>query len=41
LIHEWGHHYETDHLSSEYHEALCKIGAKLAEVVAAGNLPPL
>jgi len=41
LIHEWGHHYELDHLSSEYHEALCKIGAKLAEVVAAGKLPPL
>ncbi len=41
LIHEWGHHYESDHLSSNYHEALCRIGAKLAELAAAGKLPLL
>jgi len=29
LIHEFGHEYSPDHLSSQYHEALCRIGAKL------------
>ncbi len=29
LIHELGHEDSPDHLSSEYHEALCRIGAKL------------
>jgi len=29
LIHEFGHQYSGDHLSEEYHEALCKLGAKL------------
>ena len=29
LVHEFGHQYSEDHLSSEYHEALCRIGAKL------------
>lgn len=29
LIHEFAHHFEDDHLSSEYHDALCKLGAKL------------
>lgn len=29
LIHEFGHEYSPDHLSSEYHKALCRIGAKL------------
>jgi hypothetical protein len=29
LIHEFGHEYSGDHLSSEYHEALCKLGAGL------------
>jgi len=28
-IHEFGHEYSPDHLSAEYHEALCRIGAKL------------
>ncbi|PWU19841.1 MAG: hypothetical protein C5B50_05275 [Verrucomicrobia bacterium] len=32
LIHEFGHEYSPDHLSSEYHEALCRIGAKLFAV---------
>jgi len=31
FIHEFGHHYSIDHLSSEYHEALCRIGAKLKQ----------
>lgn len=30
LIHEFGHEYASDHLSSGYHEALCRIGARLA-----------
>jgi hypothetical protein len=29
LIHEFGHQYSLDHLSSQYHEALCRIGAKM------------
>ena len=29
IIHEFGHEYSSDHFSSEYHEALCKLGAKL------------
>jgi hypothetical protein len=32
LIHEFGHHYSGDHLSSEYHDALCVLGAKLANL---------
>jgi hypothetical protein len=32
LIHEYGHHFSIDHLSEEYHEALCRIGAELAEL---------
>jgi hypothetical protein len=41
LIHEWGHHYESDHLSSEYHEALCQIGAKLVEIAENQQTPKL
>jgi hypothetical protein len=29
IIHEFGHNESLDHLSSEYHEALCRIGAKM------------
>jgi hypothetical protein len=29
LLHEFGHHYAKDHLSAEYHRALCTLGAKL------------
>jgi len=29
LIHEFGHQFSGDHLSEEYHEALCKLGAGL------------
>jgi hypothetical protein len=29
LIHEFGHEYSPDHLSDQYHEALCQIGAKM------------
>ena len=29
LIHEFGHQYSGDHLSSKYHDALCRLGAKM------------
>jgi hypothetical protein len=29
LVHEFGHEYSGDHLSSDYHEALCRLGAGL------------
>lgn len=32
LIHEFGHEYESDHLSDNYHKALCKLGARLTEI---------
>lgn len=30
LIHEFAHHYASDHLSREYYEACCKVGARLS-----------
>jgi hypothetical protein len=38
LIHEFGHQYSGDHLSSQYHEALCRIGAKLFLLARQGQL---
>ena len=35
LIHEFGHQYSGDHLSEEYHEALCVLGAKLKKLALA------
>jgi hypothetical protein len=29
LIHEFGHQYSGDHLSEEYHDALCRLAARL------------
>jgi hypothetical protein len=29
LIHEFRHEFSGDHLSSEYHEAFCRIGVRL------------
>lgn len=29
LIHEFGHHYSGNHLSADYYDALCSLGAKL------------
>lgn len=34
LIHEMGHEYSGDHLSTEYYRALTKVGARLALAVA-------
>ena len=35
IIHEFGHHYESNHFSSDYHKALCRLGAKLKVVTMA------
>lgn len=35
LIHELGHHYCSNHLSSDYYDALTKLGAKLVELALA------
>jgi hypothetical protein len=32
LIHEFGHQYSGDHLSEEYHDALCRLGARLKQL---------
>jgi len=32
LVHEFGHQVSGDHLSEEYHEALCLLGAKLKKL---------
>jgi hypothetical protein len=47
LIHEFGHHFSGDHLSEDYYEALCMLGAKLVrlaldrpDVVKAESVPP-
>lgn len=33
-IHEFAHHYAGNHLSEEYHEACCELGAKLAVLIS-------
>jgi hypothetical protein len=38
LVHEFGHEYSLDHLSSEYHEALCRIGARMFSLAQSGDL---
>jgi hypothetical protein len=30
IIHEFGHHYESNHLSEDYYKALTRLGAKMA-----------
>jgi hypothetical protein len=35
IIHEFGHQYSGDHLSEEYHEALCLLGARLKRLALA------
>jgi hypothetical protein len=37
-IHEFGHEHSLDHLSSEYHEAVCRIGARLFALARHGDL---
>jgi hypothetical protein len=38
LIHEFGHQYSPNHLSAQYHEALCRIGAKVFLLARQGQL---
>jgi len=33
IIHEFGHEFESNHLSEEYYDALCRLGAKLKVAV--------
>jgi hypothetical protein len=40
IIHEMGHHYSGDHLSKEYYEGLCDLGARLARCIAQGMIKP-
>jgi len=40
LLHEFGHQYSSDHLSSEFHRALTKLGAKLTRAALEGGLKP-
>jgi hypothetical protein len=32
IIHELGHHFEPNHLDERYHEALCRLGAQMANL---------
>ena len=32
LLHEFGHEYESDHLSEAYYRALTELGAKVAQL---------
>lgn len=32
IIHELGHHFQSNHLDERYHEALCLLGAKLTQL---------
>jgi hypothetical protein len=38
LIHEFGHEYSPDHLSSDFHEALCRVGARLYALARCGEI---
>ena len=35
IIHELGHHYAPNHLSEEYHEALCTLGSRFTRLALA------
>ena len=38
VLPKFGHDTALDHLSSEYHEALCRIGAKLYALARRGEI---
>jgi len=40
FIHEFGHHYEDNHLSSDYHDALTRLGAALTRAALERRLRP-
>jgi hypothetical protein len=37
-IHKFGHHFERDHLSEAYYDALTRIAAKFIDAVRKGQL---
>lgn len=37
MIHEFAHEFSKDHLSSEYHDALCRVGAELMKWASRGK----
>jgi hypothetical protein len=39
IIHEFGHHYESNHLSAKYNDALSKLAAKAMQLGREGRLP--
>jgi hypothetical protein len=39
IIHEFGHHYESNHLSSKYNDALSRLAAKAMAAAREGRLP--
>lgn len=41
LIHELGHQFSGDHLADAYHDALCRLGARLAGLMRDGSLDPI
>jgi hypothetical protein len=38
LIHEFAHHFEVNHLSANYHEQCCRLGARLTRLALDGEL---
>lgn len=38
LIHEFGHHFESDHLSTDYYKALTRIASKWIQLARSGTL---
>ena len=38
LIHEFGHEYSADHPSVQYHQVLCRIGARMFLLVQQDEL---
>lgn len=40
LIHEFGHHFSSNHLDDSYHDALTNLGAKLTGAALTGQLRP-
>lgn len=39
LIHEFAHHSVSDHLSTEFHEECCRLGARLARAIRGHKFP--
>lgn len=37
LLHEFSHNEESDHLSHRFHDAICRLGAKMVQLAASGS----